>query len=90
MLKLEAEDITNLNWYVDSLFGTHPDFKSHTGSIFGLGKGIVWNDSTKQKVNARNSTEVELIAIDNKISKIIWMKRFLVKYKDEYFIPRYY
>ena len=37
----------------------------------------IWNESTKQKVNARSSTEAELISTDDKISKIIWMKRFI-------------
>ena len=62
MLKLEAEDITNLKWYVYSSFGMHTDFKSHTGSTFSLGKGSIWSDSNKQKVNAQSSTEAELIA----------------------------
>ena len=56
-------------------FGTHDDMKSHTGSIFTLGNGAMWDDSTKQKVNARSSTEAELIS--NKISKIIWKMRFI-------------
>ena len=68
MLKLEAEDITT--------FGTHTDFKSHTGATFSLGKGSAWSESTKQKVDTQSSTEAEVTAIHDKISKIIWMKRF--------------
>ena len=45
--------------------------------MFTLGKGAIWNESTKQKVNARSSTEAELISIDDKISKIIWMRKFI-------------
>ena len=62
---------------MDASFGTHSDLKSHTGSIFTLGKGAIYSDSSKQKVNARSSIEAELISIDNKIAKIIWMKRFI-------------
>ena len=51
--------------------------KSHTGSTFTLGKGSIWNKSTKHKVNARSSTKAELISIDDKISKIIWMKQVI-------------
>ena len=51
--------------------------KSHTGSKLTLGNVAIWNDSTKQKVNARSSTEAEFINIDDKISNIIWMKRFI-------------
>ena len=77
ILRLEADDVQELKWYVDASFGTHSDLKSHTGSIFTLGKGAICNDSNKQKVNARSSTEAELISIDDKIAKIMWMKRFI-------------
>ena len=76
LLCLEADNVQELNWYVDTSIGTHKDMKSHTGSAFTLGKGAIWNESTKQKVNARSSTEAELISIDDEISKIIWMKNF--------------
>ena len=42
-----------------------------------LGKGSIIVDSTKQKVNTRSSTEAELVAVDDKISKIAWIKQFL-------------
>ena len=77
VLCLEADNEQKLQWYVDASFGTHKDMKSHTGSMFTLGKGAIWNESTKQKVNARSSTEAELISIDDKISKIIWMRKFI-------------
>ena len=33
--------------------------------------------STKQKVNSLSSTEAELIAVDDRISKVLWTKRIL-------------
>eukprot|EP00957_Ditylum_brightwellii_P181291 13810405-Ditylum_brightwellii.AAC.1 len=51
--------------------------KSHTSATLVLGKGAVISKLTKQKVNTRSSTEAELIAVDDKISKVIWTKRFL-------------
>ena len=42
-----------------------------------LGKGSIIADLTKQKVNTRSSAEAELVAVDDKISKIVWIKRFL-------------
>ena len=77
VLSLEADDDQQLIWYVDASFGVHSDLKSHTGSIFTIGKGAIWNASTKQKVNARSSTEAELISIDDQVSKIVWMKKFI-------------
>ena len=77
VLCLEADDVQELKWYVEVSFGTHNDMKGHTRSIFTLGNGAIWDDSTKQKENTRSSTKAELISIDEKTSKIIWMNRFI-------------
>ena len=77
ILHLEADNSATLKWYVDVSFAVHHDMKSHTGSSFTLGKGAVFADSTKQKVNARSSTEVEMVGVDDRISKILWTKKFI-------------
>jgi hypothetical protein len=77
VLTLEADDTQTLTWYVDAAFAVHADMRSHTGSTFSLGKGMIISDSTKQKVNSRSSTEAELIGVDDRISKILWAKRFI-------------
>jgi hypothetical protein len=56
VLTLEADDTQTLTWYVDAAFAVHHDMRSHTGSTFSLGKGMIVSDSTKQKVNSRSST----------------------------------
>eukprot|EP00978_Attheya_sp_CCMP212_P029223 scaffold103282_cov47-Attheya_sp.AAC.1 len=71
---LEADDSQTINWYVDAAFAVHADFKSHTGAVMTLGKGIVISISTKQKVNTRSSTESELVGIDDAIAKMLWTK----------------
>ena len=76
-MTLEADDSQTLTWYIDAAFGVHPDMKSHTGATFSLGKGSIISESTKQKVNSRSSTEAELVGVDDKISKILWTKRFI-------------
>lgn len=75
-LSLKAEG-NILIWYIDAAFAVHPDMKSHSGAVFTLGKGAVLSSSTKQKSNARSSTEAELQAVDDKLSKVLWVKRFL-------------
>jgi hypothetical protein len=45
--------------------------------MFTMGKGAIIGSSTKQKVNSRSSTESELIGVDDKISRVLWTKRFL-------------
>lgn len=77
ILRLEADDTMTIKWFVDAAFAVHGDLKSHTGAVMTLGKGAVVGDSTKQKVNSRSSTESELVAVDDKISKIVWTKKFL-------------
>ena len=77
VLTLEADYTGNLYWHLDAAFAVHPDMKSHTGATFSLGRGGVDNSSTKQKVNTRSSTEAELVGVDDKISKVVWTKKFL-------------
>ena len=77
VISLEVDDSQILRWYIDAAFAIHPDMKSHTGSVFTLGKGAIISGSTKQKTNSRSSTEAELNAADEKLSKIIHVKKFL-------------
>ena len=77
VLTLEADDSNTLTWYIDAAFAVHADMKSHTGSIFTMGKGAITGGSTKQKVNSRSTTESELVAVDDRLSKVLWTKRFL-------------
>ena len=73
---MSADNSQTINWYVDSLFATHKDMRSHTGAITTLGNGAIISDSTKQKVNARSSTESEMIAVDDTLSKVLWTNFF--------------
>ena len=76
-LKLSAEKLNMCKWHVDASFAVHPDFKSHTGGTFTLGKGSLINQSSKQKLNTRSSTESELVGADDVLQKIIWTKLFM-------------
>jgi hypothetical protein len=42
-----------------------------------LGGGAIISSSTKQEVNTQSSTEAELVAINEIISKEVWAKLFL-------------
>jgi hypothetical protein len=78
---LKADDTTTLTWFIGVAFAVHGDMRSHTGAVFTMGKGAIIGSSTKQKVNSRSSTESELIGVDDKIAKALWMKGFL-KWQD--------
>jgi hypothetical protein len=77
VLTVSADDTQTIKWYVDAAFAVHKDYKSHTGAVMTLGTGVICSLSTKQKVNARSSTEAELIGIDDVIAKVLWVKRFI-------------
>ena len=77
VLTLEADDTNTLTWYIDAALAVHADMKSHTGAVFTMGKGAITSGSNKQKANSRSSTESEIIAVDDKIAKVLWTKRFL-------------
>ena len=62
---------------MDASFAPHIDYKSHTVACFTIGRGMISSFSNKQKNNSRSSTEAELNAVDDKISKIVWTKRFI-------------
>jgi len=81
VLTLEASpgDDVNLDWHLDAAFAVHPNFKSHTGATLTLGKGSANSTSTKQKINARSSTESELVSVDDILAKVQWTKHFLVR-----------
>ena len=77
LLTLEADDMQALYWFIDAAFAVHADMKSQTGAVFTMGKGAINSDSTKQKTNSRSSTEAEINGVDDKISKVLWAKRFI-------------
>ena len=51
--------------------------KSHSGMTMTMGKGAIISLSRKQKLNTRSSTEAELVAVDDSMSSILWVKNFL-------------
>ena len=60
-LKLSADKLSVIKWYVDAAFAVHPDFKSHSGGIMTFGNGALQSISRKQKLNTRSSTEAEIV-----------------------------
>jgi hypothetical protein len=48
-----------------------------TAPEFPVTSGAIISSSTKQKVNSQSSTESELVAMGDKMSEALWVKRFL-------------
>ena len=73
-------DATRINrWHVDASFTVHEDFRSHSGGLMKISEegGVIAAGSTKQKLNVRSSTVAKLVAVDDFLSKIMWISRFL-------------
>ena len=67
--------------YVDAAFGVYhsTDYRSTSGAAIKLGGNTIWTKSTKQKLNAKSSTEAELIAVSDALPHIIWTRDFLLE-----------
>jgi len=76
-LSLTIELDKHPNWWVDSSYTVHPEMHSHSGISITLGKGMAYSTSCKQKLNAKSSTEAELLAIDDSISQVLCTRHFL-------------
>lgn len=76
-LRLSCDEGTPIiKWWVDASYAVHHDLKSHSGAILSLGSGCVYSKSSKQKINAKSSTEAELIAASDMSSQILWTLYF--------------
>ena len=68
-----------MRWHIDAAFAVHPDFKSQSGGMAMLHPegGAISAGSTRQKLNTRSSTIAELVAVDDFLAKMLWLKKFL-------------
>ena len=76
-LKLEANDLHRLHWWIDGAFGNHSNVHSHMGGTFSLGHEVIYGTSTCQKFNTCSLTEAELVAIDDCMGQVLWLQYFL-------------
>ena len=75
-LKLKAGNMNIFKWFVDASCGVHGDMRGHTGGCSMLEKGAVIGQSSKQKSNAKSTTETELVAVDDMMAHISWTNHF--------------
>ena len=77
VLRLSADNLTIVKWWVDASYGVHHDMKSHTGGVMSLGTGAAYSTSKKQKLNTKSSTEAELVGIEDVLPQALWTKYFM-------------
>lgn len=58
------KDPPKINIFTDASHLLHEDGKGHTGIVITLGEAVICTRSVKQKVQARSSTEAEIIAAE--------------------------
>ncbi len=77
-LTLDVSEMNLVRWWVNTSFFVHSDYRSHTGAVLSLGKGGVIRMSQKQKINTKmNSTEEEVVGVDDASSQILWTNYFI-------------
>ena len=56
-----ANGLELMETYVDASYAVHQAMREHTGGILSLGRGIIQGKASKQKLNTKSSTELELV-----------------------------
>ena len=70
-LILQVDSLNIVRWWVVSLHFAHIDCRGYMGGMTSLGRGGVSSSSRKQKLNAKSSTESELMGIDDILPSIL-------------------
>jgi hypothetical protein len=76
-LILSAKGSGILKWWIDASFAVHPNMRGHTGGGLSMGRGFPIVNSTKQKLNTRNSTETEIVGVDDCMPSVLWTRYFM-------------
>eukprot|EP00957_Ditylum_brightwellii_P209218 15360855-Ditylum_brightwellii.AAC.1 len=77
LLTLKADSLNHMQWWVYTSFAIPPDMKSHTGGVTMMGKGAIYVEFTKQKLNRRNLTEAEIVSINDLMPQMLWTRHFM-------------
>ena len=73
---LGASNMTILDVYVNVLYATHENMKSHTGGCVIFNRGAIMGKSIEQKFNTKSSTEAELVGTSNYIPTDIYIQDY--------------
>jgi hypothetical protein len=76
-LKLSADSLHNVIWWVDASYAVHPDMKNHTGGAISLNRGVIYRTPKRHKLNTKSSTESELAGVDDEMPQMLLTLHFL-------------
>jgi hypothetical protein len=74
---LNCSNLKNLTWYIDGSYATHSGMRGQSGAVLMRGYCVVLFRSNKQKVTTRSATETELIAVDDALPDVQWVRSFM-------------
>ena len=72
-----AKDIRTLLTWIDAAYAVYPNMRGQTGGTMSFGTGVIHGRSSKQKLNAKSSTEAEIIGVSEYVPFHTWVKNFL-------------
>ena len=72
-----VSSLKTLVTWVDAAYAVYGNMRSQTGGMSSFGLGAIQTKSSKQKINAKSSTEAELIGVSEVLPYNIWMTNFL-------------
>jgi hypothetical protein len=74
---IKSDSSTNLTAYIDASFATHHDGKSHSGCVITMGNTCINASSRKQKIVTKDSTEAEIVALQDMTTLVQKCHHFL-------------
>ena len=77
-LTLEVDKSKNPVFSIDAAHQVYGNCKGHEGGSFTMDKGSFFTVSCNQKVSARRSTEAEIVAVNDCLSYLLWLRHFLL------------
>ena len=72
-----ANSLYEIFTWIDAAYAVHPDMRSQTGGAQSMGRGILHGGARKQKLNAKSSTEAEVIGFSDYVTYALWHRHFL-------------
>ena len=73
-LTLSTDNLGTIHWCIDSSYAIYDDCKGHTSSALAFESSVITSFWRKQKINAKSSTEAELIGVDDAIPQVLWTR----------------
>jgi hypothetical protein len=66
---IAAIDLCKLFTWMDASYATHHDMRGHTGGAMSFGTGVIHSKASKQRLNTKSSTEIEVCNMQINIFK---------------------